>query len=363
MTLFTPNLNKTKQFLLFGIFSFSLIVSHYAIAEIFLAFILIAYFVSMITKKMSLNISWRMILLFSVLMFFWYIYTSGSATFSSFIDFGGNLVNQLSDFMDPSSRGEVVLMGLGVADSPTFWNTVSRIFAYATELFIMLGFVGILLKRVKYKFSKEYFVMCLFAVIFILALIIVPGLANTLRMERFYHILLFFLAPFFAIGLEFSIKSLYKRKTETATLLVICIILVPYFLFQTGFVYNVTQTTNYSVSLGSHQMDDITLYNQFAYQNDWKVSGAEWLKDNVKSDVTIYADSTAHELIFYGMWPHSESLTNTTYIAPESMIYFSYVNVKDNTIITSGYSFDSNQLSYISDMSTLYSNGGCEIFT
>ena len=75
---------------------------------------------------------------------------------------------------------------------------------------------------------------------------IVPGFAGTLNMARFYHMTLFFLPPLFVLGFQFLTSFLVKRRTQLAVSLLVSLVIVTYFLFQTGFIYEVVKDQSWS---------------------------------------------------------------------------------------------------------------------
>jgi uncharacterized membrane protein len=361
-------MKPVNKMICFMIFSFALVTSHYALAEIFLFFISFTLVSLVVLKRPSKNITVSMVIFFFVVMFTWYIYTSGSATFDSFLEFGDYVYRQLDDFFNPASRGQAVMTGLGMAESPSIWNTISRISAYLTQAFIVFGFAGLVTKRTRIHIEKEYFILSLTAMAFLAMLILIPGLANTLNMTRFYHILLFFLAPFCAMGVEFIVNFLSKREKELAVSVLLLIVLVPYFLFQTGFVYEVTGSDSWSIPLSGYRMNALRLYVHYGYTDAHSVYGAQWLSKNV--DVTnsgLYADASSriYVLTIYGMIyrGYVNELSNVTKVADNGVVYLSTVNVVEGMIPFGRLSWNSGELSFIfDDLNIIYANGGSEIY-
>jgi uncharacterized membrane protein len=362
--------NKMKPFaklICFSIFSFGLITSHYALSEIFLFFFSITLIALIMVKRPSKKIAISMVVLFCALMFAWYIFTSGSATFDSIIQFGEYIIDQQRNFFDPASRGQTVLRGLGLTESPSILNTISRIFAYLTQGLIILGFIGLLLKRVSSRIKKEYFIFNVTAIAFLAMLILVPGLANTLNMSRFYHILLFFLAPFFVLGCEFLIKLLFKRKKEMAVIALTLLVLVPYFLFQTNFIYEVTGGDSWSIPLSGYRMSALRLYGS-GYTDTQSVYGAQWMSKNVNvENLELYADRVARNsvLLIYGMIfrDYVQDLSNVTMVADNGVVYLRTLNVVEGVIPFGELYWNSSDLSSVfNDLNIIYSNGGSEIY-
>lgn len=364
LVIVNKRMKQVNKVIVFMIFSFALVTSHYGLAEIFLLFVFLTLVSLIALKRPSKKITVIMVVFFFVIAFTWYIYISGSAVFDSFVEFGNYVYGQLGDFLNPASRGQAVLTGLGMAESPSIWNTISRIFAYLTQALIVVGFVGLVTKRTRIRIEKEYFIFSLTAMAFLAMLILVPGLANTLNMTRFYHILLFFLAPFCVIGAEFIVKLLSKREKEFAVSALLLIVLVPYFLFQTGFVYEVTGSDSWSIPLSGYRMSALRLYGQSGYTDAYSVYGAQWLSENVDvKNSGLYADgfSLNNVLTIYGMFYRGDVnwLSNTTRVAENGVVYLSRLNVVEG--VTS--SWNTSELSSVfDDLNVVYANGGSEIY-
>jgi uncharacterized membrane protein len=358
-------LNKTiksnVKFAAFGIFSIGLIFSHYALAEIFLFLMFAAWAVIVFyLKRPSLNLQLGMILFFFAAMFGWYIFTSGSVVFDSVQTFGTFVLSQLGGFFDPASRGTQVLTGLGLTQSPSVWNTISRGFAYLTELFIVIGVVALLAKKTKFRFERDYIVFGMVAFAFLVALIAVPGLANALNMTRFYHILLIVLAPFCIIGMWSLVHLIFKLEKKVVVSLLIVAILVPYFLFQTNFVYEVAGTDSWSIPLSGYRMDPVRLYGEYGYIDPYSVYGAQWLstsvpyQNNTIGDNGLYSSLTAYGLVYRG---YVTGLSNYTVIHSGEYAYLSYITVNYEQA-----SYNNTILPVFNQANVIYSNGGSEVY-
>jgi uncharacterized membrane protein len=366
IVIFDKKLKTSSKAICFTLFTIALVTAHYALALIFLFFISFALIYTLVKRQSSRKVTMSMFVLFFVIMFSWYIFTTGSATFNSFLSFGQTVYLQLGNFFSPSSRGQTVLEALGQGGVPSVWNSISRVFAYATEALIALGFVSIVVSRASIKFEREYFIFTFAAFVFLLALIAVPGLANTLNMTRFYEILLFLLAPLCVLGAEFLVKPLFKKRTEIIALVLLLIILVPYFLFQTGFVYGITRSQSYSLPLSGNRMGPVFLYEQFGYASDLDVSGAYWLSERADTENSkIYADaiSSLYVLTSYGMVyrPDIEVLSNVTTLSGNAIVYLSEVNIVNGVIIGSETWNTTSLANVFSLTDSVYSNGGCQI--
>jgi uncharacterized membrane protein len=368
LVILNKKLKQHRKVVYFTIFGFGLVTSHYGLSEIFLFFIAFSFLLLFLLKKSSRKITASMIILFFVLMFTWYIYTSEEAVFHSILEFGNYVYSQLGDFFNPASRGQTVLRGLGLESPTTMWNALSRAFAYATQFFIVVGFVGLITKRAKIHFEKVYFALSFVAMAFLAALILVPGLANMMNMTRFYHILLFFLAPLCVIGAGVIVSFVSRRRKKLLVSILLLLVLVPYFLFQTGFVYEVTESDSWSIPLSKHRMDALRLYGGFGYIDAYSVFGAQWLSENVDVRKSkLYADSVSQNyvLTIYGMIykGYVNELSNITVVADNGTVYLSTLNVVHGKISYYGRVWNTSELSFIlDDLNKVYTNGGSEIY-
>lgn len=203
------------------------------------------------------------------------------------------------------------------------------------------------------------------AMVLLSALIAVPGLANTMNMTRFFHVLLFFLAPLCALGADAIVRRILKREREIIVSLLMVAVLVPYFLFQTGFVYEFTGTDSYSLPLSKHRMKNVFLHWAIGYFYETEVFGAFWVSKNIR-DSKIYADITSAYVLLngYGMVysNYLMVLSNVSRPAKKDIIYLNRVNVVD-VIILGSRSWNTASISHIWDYANrIYSNGECEIF-
>jgi len=215
-------------------------------------------------------------------------------------------------------------------------NTVSRAFAYLTELFIAIGVVALMLKKTHFRFDRDYTIFSMIACAFLVALIAIPGLADVLNMTRFYHILLMFLAPFCVIGMwtsfQYASKYVFKHQKTILFTLLIVVILVPYFLFQTNFVYEVAKSESWFIPLSEYRMNPVQLYDNYGFVDSNDVYCAEWVSNNVpyqnNGTLADYGLDTA--LTAYGhIYPNYIGDINTNYFAiyPGEFICLSYLSV------------------------------------
>jgi len=354
LTIFNKKINGSSKWFFFVIFSFGLIVSHYAMSYIFLAFIIVLWLFSFVRKRRC-AVTVSMIVLFSIMAFAWYIYISSAVTFNELLNMIDYIrENFVSDFLNPQSRGSQVLQGTGLMETVgTFWHSVGRYVYYATELFILIGVVGALLRKKLSFFDDEYNVMVFLNLLLVLACVIVPNLATTFNMTRFYHVALFFLAPSFVLGGVDLFSFLSKKKVNVKYLctIVVLVVLIPFFLFQTGFVYEVTGEESWSLPLSSYRFDDAKLISMGVLRAN-EVFGARWLSAYQSVNYPVYSDLSSWGLLTYG------EVKNFLFSSFNEPIWSSaYVFVRSTV------SFNSSSIDFkINETNIIYSSGSCETF-
>lgn len=362
--LVSERMNMFQRVFSFTILGFGLVVSHYALAEVFIFFIAFDLTCSWIFKRRSNNLTTGMFAIFFSIMFAWYIFTSNSSVFEAFLEFGDHVARQLGEFFNIETREAAILRGLGLEAPPTFWNAISRVSAYVTEVLIVIGFMGFALNKKTTNREWEHYLLIIGAMGYLVALIVVPGLSSTLNMTRFYHLLLFFLAPLCVLGAEFIAKFVSKKEEKFGASILLLLVLVSYFLFQTGFVYEIVKTESWSVSLSGYRMG-IRKHFKFGVITEQEVLGARWLaQHNYKKNPTIHAGFLT-PIIGYGNMDPAKmfKLTNLTRPNIGEFVYLGKVNTWYGMVVDSDTWNTSNI--YISNLwflNPLYSSGECEIY-
>jgi uncharacterized membrane protein len=187
-------------------------------------------------------------------------------------------------------------------------------------------------------------------------------------MERFYHILLLFLTPLFVIGVDTFVKFLSKRKQEVYVSLLVLSVIVPYFLFQTSFVYEVVGIHNYSVPLSRFQMAPLHLYSTFGYVDAYTASGALWLSSYTNiTGPEIYSDVVSREVTLssYGMIykGYINLISNTTNMEANGVLFMNTLNTVGGIVVHGTLSWNTTDLTFLfDDTNQVYCNGGSELY-
>ena len=375
-------IGKLQKRVLVIVFTIGLVVSHYSTSYVYIFIISIAWVLSLFVKKKT-QITKGYVILTFVMAFFWAIFTSASSLFNDIVRFGVGRFNALfAEFFNPNTRQADVLRAIGMGGpAESFGHTIGRYFNYLAELFIMVGFIAIILMRKRsreeYNFRQEYILFSYGGMIMLLMSIIVPYFASALNMTRIYHLMLFFLAPFFIIGgvimFKCPLKILGKWAKHVNLTALVTIVLIFYFLFNIGFIYEITGDVPFSSALSMDRIKNtsspVIFYSKYTCGGE--VYGAEWLGKNRNSSFEIYSDADArfHVLTSYGMIdPDSDRIhvlsNETVDIREESYIYLRYLNIAYGKMVgLEGNIWNTSDItSLLENQNMIYSNGECHIY-
>jgi uncharacterized membrane protein len=292
-------------------------------------------------------------------------------------------------FFDFSNRDPLIQTAVGL-DFPQAspQGTGFRILQYITQLFLIIGCLRLIFRPKYLRFTIEYIALSLTSALLILACIFLPGFANMLNTTRMYHITLIVLAPFCIVGGEavwLGVRFLWRklrRRTEVYKAgedsqgflkFVALAVLIPYFLFTSGFIYEITGQkvtdrvdTPYSIALSSYRLD---LTGVFYWQDG---VAAQWLTPNINDEAKVYVDS--HSGRFLGLYKFPGNLAHfplgASQMQEDSYIYFTARNL-DKKEITFGIAPGLRQsvsfadipglITAIESKNRIYNNGGAQI--
>ncbi len=263
-----------------------------------------------------------------------------------------------------------------------------RILQYITQLFLVVGCLRLIFRRRRLRFTGEYIALSVTSVLLLVACIFVPAFANTLNTTRWYHIALITLAPCCILGGEAiwlgpsSLWRKLRRRIHTLEFaedsqgylkFIAVAVLIPYFLFTSGFIYEVTAQevtdkvdTPYSIALSSYRLD---LAGVFYWQDG---AGAEWLAQKAGDESNVYADHHAHRLVWFYSFPGQAAYLprKATELEEGSYLYFTAWNLAKHEItfatapgLRQHIAFnDISGLSHVIDSKNrIYNNGGAQI--
>jgi uncharacterized membrane protein len=368
LLLFKKDISASKRNVLFIILGASLVISHYALSYIFLLTILLEFLILTLMnyrRTSSINqtkMPLALVLILLTITFSWYIFVNSSATFNLLIDEVNTVTSNLGQFFNPESRG-TALQGLGVVQTTSIFNSISSAFFILTEFLLVLGFIKLITSKDKTsRFSIEYKVIAAINMAIIAMNILLPTIADTFLMSRFYQTTLIILAPLAVLGGKTIIELVPKpnfRKLYAP--LLVFMVFIPLFLFQTGFVFEVTKVQSTSLPLSMYRWNDLELYGYIV--NAQEVAGSQWIPKHANiTNIFIYSDSVSryNVLTSYGMMERGRIgyLLNTTRPTSNELIYLANTN-----LISKGYIFNTTEISpIVENQNKIYSNGECEIY-
>jgi uncharacterized membrane protein len=365
LLLFRKDIPATKRNILFIIFGAGLVLSHYGITFIFLltmlsAFIILAVLNFVKTSKFSIfqnKIPLGLLLIFSVTTFTWYTFVNGSAALTLLSNEMSTVAGHLNEFFDPTSRG-TALAGLGLVQTTSIFNTVSTVLFLSTEFLLVIGFIKIMMNRKKdSKFSIEYKVFAAINMAIIAVNILLPSIADTFVMSRFYQTTLFILAPLAILGGKAIIDALPKIKIQKYYAVILAfLVFIPLFLFQTGFVFEATKVPSSSYPMSEYRMGSFGLY--LGTVDSQEVASAQWIPSHFNvTNIYIYTDSVSrfNVLTAYGLIERGRvgDISNITRPSLNQLLYLGSVEM-----IHQGYILNITEVpSIVQHQNTIYSNG------
>lgn len=370
---------RPQKSVLAVIFAMSLPVSHYGLAYIAVAFFVLGWTLLLLLKNPKMSNWWQrlsqrpspsstnpnlavsnsevrsslsvlsgtLVCLYVGFLLAWSIYTSSGSVFNTIVNIGNSIYFSMGEFLNPINRETLVGSALGLDfGQVSILGKAFRVIQYLTQAFIVVGFIKLLLKPREFKFRPEIIALTIVSALILLACILVPLFAAFLSVTRFYHITLILLAPFCILGYEALwgwfmrackyISSWLKvrrvpffpitnspgqtfKSFSPAYLVLVLLVLIPYFLFNTGFMFEVTKHERIgeiptSTALSNYRWD--------GYFYNWQEGAArEWLYNTVDEKATIYGDVYGGAFLLgkfseqaRALPPHSGQLSGGGYI-------------------------------------------------
>lgn len=386
--LIDKSIGVRKRTVLFMIFSFGVVISHYSISYVYLLFIAFAFILSY--RYGNGGVLTREVFLFlCAITFSWYLYISNSA-FLGLINSIGNVITSLGrDILNTSARSTYVFTMLNPSTSSSIVGLIYRLLVYCQNGLILIGVFTLFIEKGKRQFTKDYRYISVLSMFLLVLGLVVPNFAPTLNFERYYQITLLFLAPFFVFGgltiiefiknLSLRVLSNFRmpilRESRSAihgnlSLQLLTLLLITSFLFQVGLVNHVTGSVPLSISLDldrkktSSSLEVLySLYEVYIPEQD--VFSARWYLRNIGQAAEIYADvhSKDNVLPAYALENKNKILDikNTTDRQKDAYVYLRYFNIQYNTIVSYEGIFNASDIGLLDQTDTIYSNGASEI--
>jgi uncharacterized membrane protein len=371
-----------KRRLLLIVFGAALVVSHYSTMYIYLFLVFSIYAIAKIKGRSDEVLNGALVALFFTMTFLWY--SLSVAPLTSFIHFFNEMFSRFStDLFNPAARSSQILATHPIL---TYASIINWVLFYTVHFFILIGILVLLFKPAKTTLDPKSRTTTILGAIILFLCFAVPNIAPALNLQRFYAITLLFVAPCFVLGAETLVgisKYVLKRATSRSILsnthnqistVLLCAVLIGYFLSQSGFINCVTGAAPQSYSLDYNRirtstdpnaLNIISFYNTYIPEQD--VFSATWLSKNKGELSMIYADyfSMCGVLTSYGLIPRQQiiSLTNITMLKQGGFIYLGQLNIVNGIMTTFSAQFNTSDIySLLNGNNLVYSNGNSEVW-
>lgn len=430
----------SQRLSLFIIFSLSLIVSHYALGYICLAFLVGSWIiVALIKSKARLIWDWltrrfgglprgiasdrafpakTMAVIMGIYLMFmlgWYGGIAQGTVLNTIRQIGRSQYTLLSTelsqlpsriveptptgptptgptptsrFVEPTEREALIGTALGLDFfSVSALGKGFRVFQYITQLFIVIGSIWLILKPRGFK--AEYIGLTAVAAVILLACIVIPRFSSYLNVTRFYHICLFTLAPFCILGGEVIWKGVIRLFKFVSSQLKIkrgqalstnpdkrsayprflaLAILIPYFIFTTGFVFEVGGCKQYcsvpkSMAL-SHYRLDTAVFNQK------EADAVAFLVGKIDDNTPVFGDEHGRLLLYDQLYGQVGIISASGEVPENALVFLRTRNIQRQEIAVTVFVGPSGKVEYVTlnhmpsllkNRHVIYNNGGAQI--
>jgi len=387
---------SSKKVLLM-VFGASLVVSHYSLSYLYMAFLLISLIILHLLREKRLYVTNYYVALFAVICLAWYMYISSSAPLAVLANLGKHIYQNFTiDFLNPFSRD---VSSIFLEASPDALHLVYRILWYLMLVFIAIGATTLISSLRQKGVRKEYSTLAIGNYILLGGCIVIPFFSSALGVQRMVHIASLVLAPFCILGAEIIFRSLsraigfirHSKLMWTDSRIAITVILVLFFLFNTSLPFELANSSigvsiplAYGHITSGDRATTLTEIIQFRSSSptEQEVSSAEWLSRFKGEEYRIHAtywQIGVPVLVSYGMIPPDEILHLTPMTTTEniegSYIYLGYVNVvlgygttktilgQPDPLLGDIYYWHISKITPLLDNSVkVYANGASEIY-
>lgn len=377
MVLFSRELQGVNQRLLFITFIVSGVVSHYSSTLVFFFILLLSgLLIAIFRKYVTLRaITPAFIALFFALIFLWYSQLTEVPFRLGVLYFNTTFKNLgYFFFAEMKSPSMTLLVGSGLGERGVLEH-IHFVITWLSFAFIAVGVIGAITRFrqmittpqsenskaefLKEKFEVTYVAMALVCSGLLLGFLTLPYVSLGYSPDRTFCLTLPILSSFLIIG-----GILISKYLRLSSRLLILALVISYFIFFTGWVYEVA---------GVHKSDVLsseTEFYDYVYTHDEEVQAAQFIKEHTGEEAKIHAlDSMAgYRLVGQAMIPfyRVDVYGIIQYNPHPGYVYLSYYNAaegkvpeRDNPNIQ--YSL-AKYLPLLANDNKIYDNGGSELY-
>jgi uncharacterized membrane protein len=389
LLLVSDEISSKNKKLIGIIFAFSLIISHYGTAYLFMILLAPIYILELWKRKMvtlrEIFTTPTFIAFFFAMAFSWYLYTSGEQNFDWGVGFGKTLLINLRDFFSPEKSAAIKAFTTSIV-TPSFSLETTKWLLFALLLFILIGAIKVLYSFLKGSENDNYAILSL---VFSSVLICLPMMG----MPRIFGFSLMLSSPLSIKGLSEILRLIKVRRGQ---LLLFAVLLSTLALFTYGIIAN-------SINVITGEAGDMSLYGTFkksiqksdnlefkrfvywGYEPYPTVKSAKWFLEHQSMKVgSVYVDSLLMDSSLLRLSSPREygkqivtNLTQPSFMDIEALLeggrkngylFLSYHNIVDDFIYTekSGNARFYKTSDYLDAFNSknikIYDNGAGEIY-
>ncbi len=367
MIIFSSDIDRRSKKVLFLIFMFSLIVSHYTTA--YVAFVLVVpilvlpFLKGLFKDRKLVFTNFDIILLSLIFIAIWYIMyahiqvNAGTQVVQTTI--AASTTSNASSFA--SSKGDFVLgvLGIKLKSVPNFMSVIAHDLIFVT---ILIGLFAIV-RRFNYyhiKFGTEFLLGIGLSLTLLVMFVMLPYISIAYDASRLFFQVLIFLAPVFIIGCIAFAKLIKKPKWD---LVVILVLLISLFMCTSYLQYHFYGSP-YSATIDK---DGVIRGEYYVY--DSELTGTYWLKNNRLNNLTIYSDGRENSR--FNLADLRGSNINSTFFqwnktVNSGYIYLGYLNIKKKEVLEIfndiSMSDMKNYFNILKGKDVIYDSGGSQIW-
>ena len=380
---------------LFGVFTISAVVSHYATSYLFLLYLFVLWFGSALTRMLKHQqkdgrpaVTASMVAFATVIAVGWYIFASGGAPYNVIVQLGRHTYDTFTSGFFSTGNDAYVTNGLGAGISGlSFTHVLARYWGMAIEGLLVIGLLLMIWRRKTLKINSQFLLLSLTSLFLLLIVVALPAVGSIVLGWRGFALALLFLAPcgIFAVEAIVDRGSRWLRANEDLAVKLkgaaMIVVIVPFFLFNYNFIFEITEHPSNFDFMPSQGQDGRVIDNSdngsWSYLvvspvPDQSVYAARWISGSLGQS-PIYADSLRiTDLIGYGhVSPDAIQLLSSSdlnHSLPEnSYVYFGAANVQQDSLALK----DANGNIFFQNISTspmltagnkIYSNGLAEFY-
>ena len=384
MVFLDDEIDKLSKKIFFLIFMFGVVVSHYTTAYIFFFMILFVWLMIAPLKdffKLKNPITVGVVALLGAAIFWWYAQVTETSFVYSTTVFFRDTINNMAEwfFSEAKTTETLTTFGVKTEEIPRWITNTKSIICNTANALVSIGVIGSIAKYIKYKEGEiEHLLMTAVGWALMVAIVVIPY-AYSYELGRLYLQTLVFLALSFVKGGEFFSKGVSKLFCKIKgfkigfgnpqgiqhtfvskyTLLIIMVVLIPYFACNTYLFYQVLGVP-YSEDLNTHGIQ-----HSKRYISDRDVISAEWLSNHVASNssMPIYADYFGGYPLRLGFGEPVRAYVISNKTISKGYIYLRNANVIEGVIYTRVGKAKMSECSYLFDgKSKIYGNSISEVY-